>query len=87
MGIPTPKHLPLLEGPLQRLRTLPRDLLTPRLWGPDASLLHLRSITQHMEASCKVTVKASDSQSRCCSDSLLKAKDGLQISSVLRLPT
>ena len=46
MGIPTPKPLPLLEGPLQRLRMLSGDLLTPRLWGPDASLLHLRSITQ-----------------------------------------
>lgn len=63
MGIPTPKHLPLLVGPLQRLRMLPRDLLKPRLWGPDASLLHLRSITQQMEASHKVMVKVSDSQS------------------------
>lgn len=63
MGIPTPKHLPLLEGPLHRLRMLPRDLLTPQLWGPNASLLHLHSITRQMEAPCKVTVKVSDSQS------------------------
>ena len=37
MGIPTPKHLPLLEGPLHRLRMLPRDLLTPQLWGPNVN--------------------------------------------------
>lgn len=55
-----------------------RVLLTPRLWGPDASLLHLHSITQQTEAPCKVPVKVSDPQSRCCPDSLLKARDGLR---------